>query len=94
MANKMVKYKYPEPRECLNCGSDCYARTWRDHTWAGRLFGRDVVKVSWKCSGCGRTFQTMEHLNDILMESDEPPQTRYQVTFIEIEEESEKEKNE
>ena len=89
-AQKM-KYQYPKPRECLNCGSVCYARDWFDRTTTGRLYGRDIVKVKWKCSGCGRHFETMEHLSQILMESVELPETRYSASVIELEAEIEPE---
>jgi len=81
-----VKYKIPEPRECLNCGGQAYARQWFSSTTTGREYGGDVVKVYWKCSQCGRRFETMEHLDSIMIEVAKLPESRYAIAYYEEEE--------
>jgi hypothetical protein len=75
-------YQIPGPRTCFRCGEDCYARDWFDHTTTGRYYGRDVVKVYWQCSECGRRFETMEHLDAILIEVDELPKYYKKISYI------------
>jgi len=83
----MTKYRIPKPRECFNCSGECYARDWFDCTTTGRLYPEDVVKVYWQCSQCGRRFQTMEHLEAIMVEVEETPQTDYPCSYETVYEE-------
>jgi transcriptional regulator NrdR family protein len=85
----MAKYKIPKPRECFYCGGKCYARNWFDSTTTGRPYAEGVAKVYWQCADCGRRFETMEHIDRILIEVEEMPDTCYPCTYIEIEEEIE-----
>lgn len=85
----MAKYEIPRPRECLNCGEKCYARAWYDSTTTGRPYGGDIVKVCWQCSYCGRRFETMEHLDGILIKVDEIPEPLYRIAYITETEENE-----
>ena len=82
-------FKIPSPRECLNCGHECYARDWCHSTTTGRPYGGDLVKVYWQCSYCGRRFQTMEHLENILETVDELPEALYKTSYIEENEDEE-----
>ena len=78
----MVVYKIPEPQECFNCGSKCYARDWFDTTTTGGTYGPEgVVAVYWQCEEkrCHRRFETMEQLDDVLVEVEELPETYFSI---------------
>lgn len=76
----------PEPRECLNCGEQCCAKAWYSETTTRMPYSEGYVKVYWKCASCGRRFETMEHLESILIEVDRLPDTKYPLAFIKIDE--------
>ena len=40
------------------------------------------MKVYWQCSECGRRFETMEHLDAILIEVDELPKYYKKISYI------------
>jgi hypothetical protein len=62
------------------------AREWVSSTTPGPDYGGDVVKVYWQCSQCGRRFETVEHLDSILIEVDKLPDTSYRITYRKVEE--------
>jgi hypothetical protein len=82
----LVKYRIPEPRRCVNCGGLAYARQWFSSTTPGRDYGGDVVKVDWQCSQCGRRFETVEHLDSIMIEVDKLPEISYPIKYRKVEE--------
>jgi len=48
---------------------------------SGHDYGGDVVKVYWQCSKCGRRFETVEHLDSIMIEVDKLPEPSYPITY-------------
>jgi len=82
----LAKFRIPAPRRCVNCDGLAYARQWFSSTTPGRDYGGDVVKVNWQCSQCGRRFETVEHLDSIMIEVDELPEISYPIAYRKVEE--------